>query len=134
MYPHPDIALQLAKQRREEFLRDAEALHVLNSEDRRSSLTNSRAFLGDLLVDQPFPANTQPGWDILLDQAHSDAALRVRGLVALALGMLAGSLLDSRFGLAPAVLVDGAVVAVLIGLVVSRAIGLRKMRGSRHSH
>ena len=56
------------------------------------------------------------------------------GLVALALGVLAGSLLDSRFGLAPAVFVVGAVAVVMMVLVASRSIGLRKTRVARHTH
>lgn len=80
MYPHSDFSEHLAKQRREEFLRDAEALYFWNSEDHRSSLASNRALLGYLRVGQLFPVNTQPGQDIFLDHAHFDAVVRVRGL------------------------------------------------------
>jgi hypothetical protein len=129
MLPH--LSERLASQRREELLREAAAHRRFRSEDRPSTIANNRAFLGYLLFGQSLPAGKQPEPGLLMDQARYRAALRMIGLLALALGVLAGSLLDSRFGLAPAVLVDGAVVAILAGLLVSRSIGLLRSRALR---
>jgi hypothetical protein len=132
MYPH--FYEHLANQRRDELLRDAQATRLLKREELLSSIANNRGFLLYLLFGLPLPASKPPERALLLDQAHFNAALRVIGLVALALGVLAGSLLDSRFGLAPAVLVDGAVAMVMMVLALSRSIGLRKTRVFRHTH
>ncbi len=117
---HPQLCQQLANQHREELLRDAAATRRFISDERLSTIANKRVFLLYLLIGLPLPA--------------SNAAFRMIGLVALALGVLAGSLLDNRFGLAPAALVDGAVVAMLVALVLSRSIGLLKTRAARHTH
>jgi len=131
---HPQLSQQLANQHREELLRDAAATRRFISDERLSTIANKRVFLLYLLIGLPLPASKQPEQDARQEQAHYNAALRMIGLVALALGVLAGSLLDNRFGLAPAALVDGAVVAMLVGLVLSRSIGLLKTRAARHTH
>jgi len=131
---HPQLSQQLANQHREELLRDAAATRRFISDERLSTSANKRVFLLYLLIGLPLPASKQPEQDARQEQAHYNAALRMIGLVALALGVLAGSLLDNRFGLAPAALVDGAVVAMLVALVLSRSIGLLKTRAARHTH
>lgn len=132
MYPH--LSEHLAKQRRDELLRDAAATRLLVREELKSSIANNRVFLLYLLFGLPLPSSKLPERALLLDQAHYNRALRTIGLVALALGVLTGSLLDSRFGLAPAVFVDAAVAVVMLALVLSRSIGLRKTRIARHMH
>lgn len=127
---HP-LTEHLANQRREELLRNAAAARPSVSEDRPLSIANTRAFLVYLLFGRSLPAGKQPEPDLRLDQARYRAALRMIGLLALALGVLAGSLLDSRFGLVPAVLVDGAVVAIVAGLLVSHSIELLRSRALR---
>ena len=128
---HPYLSQQLANQRREELLRDAAAIRPFISDERLSTIANNRVLLLYLLIGLPLPASKQPEQDRCQERAHYNAALRMIGLIALALGVLAGSLLDNRFGLAPAALVDGVVVAVLMGLVLSRSIELLKMRAAR---
>ncbi len=131
---HPHLSQQLANQRRQELLRDAAAARPFIDDGRRSTI--DRGFLLYLLIG--LPVSKQPGQEMRKEQAHYqahyNAALRMIGLVALALGVLAGSLLDNHFGLAPAALVDGAVVAVLLALVLSRSIVLLKTRAARHMH
>jgi hypothetical protein len=120
---------QLARQRREELLRDAATTRPFTREERTSSDANNRALLSYLLFGQALPTSKQLEHQ---EQTHSTGLLRMVGLVALALGVLAGSLLDSRFGLAPAVVADGAVVLVLMGLAVSRSVRLMRMRQVRN--
>lgn len=132
MYPH--LSEHLAKQRRDELLRDAAATRLLVREELTSSIANNRVFLLYLLFGLPLPSSKSPEGALLLDQAHYNGALRAIGLVALALGVLTGSLLDSRFGLAPAVFVDAAIALVMLALIASRTIGLRKTRVARHMH
>ena len=129
---HPHIQEQLAKQHREELLRAAATTRPFIDDERPSSFAKNRALLSYLLFGRPFSAGKQPGRNLFLEQAHSAGILRMVGLVALALGLLAGSLLDSRFGLAPAAFVDGAVVLAVTGLVVSRSIRLVRTRHVRH--
>jgi hypothetical protein len=131
---HPQLSQQLANQHREELLRDAAATRRFINDERLSTI--DRGFLLYLLIG--LPASKQPEQDMRHEQAHYqahyNAAFRMIGLLALAPGVLAGSLLDNRFGLAPAALVDGAVVAMLVGLVLSRSIVLLKTRAARHTH
>jgi hypothetical protein len=129
---HPYLSEHLANQRREELLRDAAATYPSTSEGHLSTIANNRASLLYLLIGLPLAASKQPERDLLPDRARYSAAFRMISLVALSLGVLVGSLLDSRFGLASVAYVDGAVVAMLVGLVLSRSIGLLKTRAARH--
>lgn len=126
---HPYFHEHLANQRREELLREAAMMRILNNQDRPSSLSDNRYIFWYLLVGSPILTCKRTGQDLL--QARYKAALHMMGIVALALGVLIGSLVDSWFGLAPAVLLDGAVVLVLAALVAVRSIGLLRMRVMR---
>ncbi len=131
---YPFFSEHLANQRRDELLRDATATRLLVREELSSSIAKNRVLLLYLLFGLPLPSGKSLEPALFLDQTHYNAALRMIGLVALALGVLAGSLLDSRFGLAPAVFVVSVVLVVLMMLALARSIGLRKTRVFRHTH
>jgi len=131
---HPFFSEHLANQRRDELLRDGTATRLLVREELSSSIAKNRVHLLYLLFGLPLPAGKSPEPALFLDQAYFNAALRMIGMVALALGVLAGSLLDSRFGLARAVFVDGTVAVLMLVLALARSIGLRKTRVFRHTH
>jgi hypothetical protein len=120
---HPYLQEHLARQRRDELLREAATTHLLNHIDHQSFLSRIKPLLLYLLAGSPRPSG-KPSQQGYYEQAHSRAALRMTGLIALALGVLVGSLLDGRFGLAPAVLLDSAVLLMILVVVAVRSIGL----------
>jgi hypothetical protein len=120
---HPYLQEHLARQRRDELLREAATTHLLHDKDHQSLITTIKPLLLYLLVGSPRPFG-KPSQQGYYEQAHSRAALRMTGVIALALGVLAGSLLDGRFGLAPAMLLDSSVLLVMLALMMARSIRL----------
>lgn len=126
---HPHFHEHMANQRREELLREAAVARILHNQNRPFPVSNNRYILWYLLIGSPNLTDKQSGQDLL--SARYKATLRMMGVVALTLGVLIGSLLDRGFGLAPAALLDGAVVLALAALVVLRSIGLLRLHVMR---
>jgi hypothetical protein len=134
---HPSFHEHLAHQRIDELLREAHTRRLLNHVDHQTLLSSIKPLLLYLLAGSPLQSGRLIG-DIYHEQAQVNSALRMTGLVALALGVLAGSLLANRFGLAPAALLDSAVLLAMLALVTTRSIRLittRKLpeKGADHA-
>lgn len=120
---HPYLQEHLSRQHRDELLREATTTHLLNHMDQRSFLSRLKPLFLYLLTGSIWPSG-KLSQQRYYEQAHSRAILRLTGVIALALGVLVGSLLDGQFGLAPAVMLDSVVLMVVLVLVVVRSIGL----------
>jgi hypothetical protein len=120
---HPYLHEYFARQRRDMLLQEVATTHLLHDHDHQPPITSIRPLLLYLLAGSPRPSG-KPSQQWCYEQAQSRAALRLTGVVALALGVLAGSLLDGQFGLTPAVLLDSTMLLVVLVLVVMRSIGL----------
>ncbi len=132
MYPH--FYEHLAKQHMEELQREAAAMRRAYSVERATSDgDNTRArVLWYLLFGLHVPGYKRLGQELLLDrlQERLNAVLRMICIVSLALGLLIGSLLASRFGPIPATLLSGVAFLVVSVPVLVRSIGL--LRGLRN--
>ena|SRR5579863_914561 len=119
---HPYFQAYLANERREELLRTAEVMRPFNNQHHASTLTHNRHIFLYLLLGLPIVTDKQSRQNVLPQslEARYHAALRMTALIALALGILIGSLLASRFGLLPAVLLDSTVVLVVTALILLR--------------
>jgi len=131
MYPH--FYEHLAKQHMEELQREAATMRRAYSvESATSDGDNTRTrILWYLLFGLYVPAYKHLGQELLLDrlQERLNAVLRKICIVSLALGLLIGSLLASRFGPIPATLLSSVAFLVVSVPVLVRSIGL--LRGLR---
>ncbi len=131
MYPH--FYEHLAKQHMEELQREAATMRRAYSvESATSDGDNTRTrILWYLLFDLYVPSYKHLGQELLLDrlQERLNAVLRMICIVSLALGLLIGSLLASRFGPIPATLLSSVAFLVVSVPVLVRSIGL--LRGLR---
>ncbi len=132
MYPH--FYEHLAKQHMEELQREAATMRRAYSvESATSDGDNTRTrILWYLLFGLYVPAYKHLGQELLLDrlQERLNAVLRKSCIVSLALGLLIGSLLASRFGPIPATLLSSVAFLVVSVPVLVRSIGL--LRGLRN--
>jgi len=131
MYPH--FYEHLAKQHMEELQREAATMRRAYSvESATSDGDNTRTrILWYLLFGLHVPSYKRLGQELLLDrlQERLNAVLRMICIVSLALGLLIGSLLASRFGPIPATLLSSVAFLVVSVPVLVRSIGL--LRGLR---
>ncbi len=131
MYPH--FYEHLAKQHMEELQREAATMRRAYSvESATSDGDNTRTrILWYLLFGLYVPSYKHLGQELLLDrlQERLNAVLRMICIVSLALGLLIGSLLASRFGPIPATLLSSVAFLVVSVPVLVRSIGL--LRGLR---
>jgi len=132
MYPH--FYEHLAKQHMEELQREAATMRRAYSvESATSDGDNTRTrILWYLLFGLYVPSYKHLGQELLLDrlQERLNAVLRMICIVSLALGLLIGSLLASRFGPIPATLLSSVAFLVVSVPVLVRSIGL--LRGLRN--
>jgi len=130
---HPHFYEHLAKQHMEELQREAATMRRAYSvESATSDGDNTRTrILWYLLFGLYVPSYKHLGQELLLDrlQERLNAVLRMICIVSLALGLLIGSLLASRFGPIPATLLSSVAFLVVSVPVLVRSIGL--LRGLR---
>ncbi len=129
---HPRIHEYLAEKHREELLREVgfagspyDQKRLVQTAPAPQAMRNRRV-LAYLLFGSHALAYRYIGQEWLLRrlQAHVNASMRLLALLILAIGIFCGSLLDSRFGLAPAFLFGGIVLLLTAMLVLARSIKL----------
>lgn len=138
---HPRIHEYLAEQHREELLREVGFVGSHYDQKRvvQAALaprtTRNRRVLAYVLFGSHALAYRYIGQEWLLRrlQAHVSASMRLFTLLILAIGIFFGSLLDNRFGLAPAFLFGGIVLLLTAMIVLARSIRLLRAHAPGHS-
>ena len=125
---HPLLNQQMAKLHMEELQREATAMRLANSANantsRKTGDHSSRSILLYLLFGLHTPAHT----------GRMHAALRSVGFMALGVGSLLGSLLSTRLGLLPAILLSSTICLAVSLPILARSIIMLKQRLLQLAH
>ncbi len=122
---HPFLQQQLAQQRMEELRREAVCTsYIANSKTRIRS--NTRTLLSYLLLGLRVPGEKQGDFLPYRLQGRFRATMRLVCMISLALGLLVGTALDSKFGVFPAVVLSGMMVVVVGVPILMRSVGMLK--------
>ena len=121
---HPFIQQQLARQRMEELRREAErSSYIAKVNTPTQSKIHTRMLLY-LLLGLRAPGEKQGDFLPSRLQERFGATMRLVCLISLALGLLVGGFLDSRFGVIPAVVLSGVAFVVVMVPIVVRSVGV----------
>ncbi|TMF46909.1 MAG: hypothetical protein E6I32_10960 [Chloroflexi bacterium] len=130
---HPFFQQQLAQQRMEELRREAvRTSYIANSKTPTRSNTRTR-ILSYLLLDLRVPGEKQGDFLSYRLQGRFRTTMRLVCMLSLALGLLIGSALDSKFGVFPAVVLSGMMVVVVGVPILMRSAGALKAYVVRRS-
>ena len=130
---HPFFQQQLAQQRMEELRREAvRTSYIANNKTPTRSNTRTR-ILSYLLQDLRVPGEKQGDFLSYRLQGRFGATMRLVCMLSLALGLLIGSALDSKFGVFPAVVLSGMMVVVVGVPILMRSAGALKAYVVRRS-
>jgi len=129
---HPFFQQQLAQQRMEELRREAvRTSYIANDKTRTRSNTRTRVL--SYLLDLGVPGEKQGDFLSYRLQGRFRATMRLVCMLFLALGLLIGSALDSKFGVFPAVVLSGMMVVVVEVPILMRSAGALKAYVVRRS-
>ena len=129
---HPFFQQQLAQQRMEELRREAvRTSYIANDKTRTRSNTRTRVL--SYLLDLGVPGEKQGDFLSYRLQGRFRATMRLVCMLSLALGLLIGSALDSKFGVFPAVVLSGMMVVVVGVPILMRSAGALKAYVVRRS-
>src|SRR5437588_60592 len=132
---HPFFQQQLAQQRMEELRREAvRTSYIANNKTPTRSNTHTRpSVLSYLLLGLRVPAEKQGDFLSYRLQGSFRTTMRLVCMLSLALGLLIGSALDSKFGVFPAVVLSGMMVVVVGVPILMRSAGALKAYVVRRS-
>ena len=121
---HPFIQQQLARQRMEELRREAAHSSYGARIDTSTRSKTRTHMLYYLLLGLRVQGEKQG--DFLLSglQGRFRATMCLVCMISLALGLLIGSALDSKFGVSPAVVLSGVAFVVVMVPIVVRSVGV----------
>jgi len=123
---HPFLQQQLAQQRMEELRREAVcSSYIVNDETPTRSNTCTRV-LSYLLLGLCGPGEKQGDFLPYRLQGRFRATMRLVCMISVALGLLVGNALDSKFGVFPAVVLSGMMVVVVGVPILMRSVGMLK--------
>ena len=134
---HPSFTNHMSTTRMEQFQREAMAMqrvnHAKNSSDSATGSSSHRRILWYVFFGLHIPGSGQkqgetytlPGF-----QARLNATMWMIGCIALGLGLLIGSFINSNFGLLPIVLLSGILLVAVLLPILTRSASML----SKHSH
>jgi hypothetical protein len=134
---HPSFTDHMSTTHMEQFQREAAVMQRVNYA--KSSTENSRGnsslthILWYVFFGLNIPASSQkPGEPYTLPgfQARLNAMIWMIGCIALGLGLLIGSFINSNFGLLPIVLLSSVIIIAVLLPVVTRSASML----SKHAH
>ena len=111
---HPFIKQQLAQQRMEELRREAMRSSYISHIDTPTRSNTRTPLMLYLLLGLLMPGEKQGDFLLSSLQDRFSATMRLVCMISLALGLLIGGLLDSKFGVIPSVVLSGVVFLVIV--------------------
>ena len=134
---HPSFTNHMSTTRMEQFQREAMAMqrvnHAKSSSDNSTGSSSLTHILWYLLFGLHVPTSSQKQGEAYTAQsfkARFNTAIWVIGCIALGLGLLIGSFINSTFGLLPIVLLSGILLVAVSLPILTRSASML----SKHTH
>jgi type IV secretory pathway VirB2 component (pilin) len=134
---HPSFTNHMSTTRMEQFRREAIAMQRVNqAKSGPDNAIGSRSLTHTLWyvffgLNMPASSQKQGETNILSSfQGHLSALIWMIGCIALGLGLLIGSFINSKFGLLPIVLLSGLILVAVSLPIVTRSASML----SKHAH
>ena len=134
---HPSFTDHMSKMRMEQFQRESMAMqrmnHAKSSSDNSTSSSSLTHILWYLLFGLHIPSSSQKQGESYITQsfqARFNANMRMIGCIALGLGLLMGSFINTKFGFLPIVLLSSIMLVAVLLPILTRSISML----SKHTH
>ena len=134
---HPSFTENMSTKRMEQFQREAMVMqrvnHAKSTADNTTSSSSLTRILWYLFFGLHIPTSSQKqseAYTLQSFQARLNATMWMIGCIALGLGLLIGSFINSNFGLLPIVLLSSIILIVVSLPIVTRSASML----SKHTH
>ena len=134
---HPSFTDHMSTMRMEQFQREAMAMqrvnHAKSSSDNTTGNNSLNRILWYVFFGLNMPTSSQKqgeAYPVQSFQARLNATMWVIGCIALGLGLLIGSFINSNFGLLPIVVLSSIILIAVTLPIVTRAVPIL----SKHTH
>ena len=134
---HPSFTAHMSTTRMDQYQREAMVMqrmnHAKNSSDNPTSSGSLTRILWYLFFGLNIPSSSQKqseAYIMQIFQARLNATMWMIGCIALGLGLLIGSFINSNFGLLPIVLLSSIILIVVSLPIVTRSASML----SKHTH